>query len=126
MEVGMFNLRKKIGRIKKLKDWMKIYEKQQILAFKEVWNNCFLYTFKLKDGADIYFNPADPEITLASLWQQKCKTNPILKLDKFMKYSSTFLPTERMIDNLPRKNMLKKKGQTKVHEELKIKCSLSS
>lgn len=43
-----------------------------------------------------------------------------------MKYTSTFMPTVRMIDALPNRTILKKKGQKKIHEELKIKCSLSS
>ena len=47
---GMASLRGKIGRLHKLKEWIKIYEAKRLQALKEVWNNFVMYTFKLKDG----------------------------------------------------------------------------
>ena len=38
-----------------------------------------------------------------------------LKLDKFMRFTSTFMPTVRMIDIQPKRNVMKKKGQNKIH-----------
>ena len=74
----------------------------------------------------MYFNQADPELSLEKAIKSKIEVNPFLRLDRYMKFTSSIISSEGSLDRCSIKITTKKKNQLKMYEEMKIKCSLTS
>ena len=112
---GMASLRGKVGRLHKLKQWIRIYETKRLQSLKEVWNNFVMFTFKLKDGGDLYFNQSDPQLSLEKVMKSKKEVNPFLKLDRYIKFTSSIISSEGSLERCPVRYATKKKNQLKMY-----------
>ena len=86
-----------------------------------------MYTFKLKDGGEMYFNQSDPELSFQKAMNKKIENNPLLKLKKYMKFTCPFTDTVNSSEKeITVKKIVRKKGPLKIHEEMRVRCSLTS
>lgn len=88
---GLDFIKKKKCQIHKMNQWLKMYERNRKQCLKEAWNNFITITFKVKDGGQYYFSPTDPDLTFEKLWRAKLRSNPLLKLYKFMRFTTPFM-----------------------------------
>ena len=58
--------------------------------------------------------------------KSRTEVNPFLRLDRYVKFTSSIITSLNSIDRIPLKITTKKKNQLKMIEEMKLKCSTTS
>lgn len=75
----------------KMNQWYKMYSNQRKECLREVWNNFITLTFKVKDGGEYYFSPTDNDLTFEKLYRAKLQANQLLRLKKYMRFTTPFI-----------------------------------
>ena len=65
-------------------------------------------------------------MTLEKAMKAKKEANPFLRLDRYIKFTSSIISSEGSLDRCPFKMQTRKKNQLKMYEEMKVKCSTTS